>query len=55
MDALEHMSDDGDGSQDALMTARQASAETEALGGELSKKLQALVQQVEQVNVRYGA
>ncbi len=56
MDALEHMSDDAsDGSQDALTTARQASVETEALAGELSKKLQMLVQQVEQVNARYGA
>ena len=56
MDALEHMSDDaGGGSQDALRTARQASVETEALAGELSKKLQMLVQQVEQVNAKYGA
>ena len=54
MDALERMSDDGGGSQDALTAARQASAETEVLAGELSKKLSVLVQQVEQVNVRYG-
>ncbi len=56
MDALERMSDDGGGGcQDALTAARQASAETEALAGELSKKLNVLVQRVEQVNARYGA
>ena len=55
MAALERVSDDDGGSQDALRTARQASAQTEALAGELSKKLNVLVQQVEQVNVRYGA
>ena len=56
MDALDRVSDDAnDGSQDALRTARQASTETEALAGELSKKLNVLVQRVEQVNVRYGA
>ena len=55
MDALERVSDDGGGSQGALTAARKASAETETLAGELSKKLNVLVQQVEQVNVRYGA
>ena len=55
MDALERLSDDGGGSQGELTAARQASAETKALAGELSKKLQALVHQVERVNVRYGS
>ena len=55
MEALDRMSDDGDGSQDALTVARQASAETEALAGELSKKLQTLVQMVNRMNARYGA
>jgi hypothetical protein len=54
MDALERLSDDGDASQGDLMMARQASAETEALAGELTKKLQTLVNQVERVNMRYG-
>jgi hypothetical protein len=54
MDALERMPDDGGGFQDTLNAAREASAETEGLAGELSKKLSVLVQQVEQVNVRYG-
>ncbi len=55
MDALERMSDDGGGSQDDLVAARNASADTEALAGELSKKLQTLVQQVDRMNARYGA
>ena len=56
MEALEAMSDDGGGgSQGALRTARQASGETEVLAGELSKKLQTLVQQVDRMNARYGA
>lgn len=54
IDALARMSDDGGGSHDDLRIAREASAETEALAGELSKKLQALVTQVERVNARYG-
>jgi hypothetical protein len=49
------MSDDGDGSQDELMAARQASVETDALVGELAKKLQTLVQRVDRMNARYGA
>ena len=55
MEVFERMSDDSGGLQGALTAARQASAETEALAGELSKKLNVLVQRVEQVNVRYGA
>jgi len=55
IDAVERISDDGGGSQDAVRAARQASVEMEALAGVLSKKLQTLVQKVEQVNVRYGA
>ena len=55
MDALERMSDDSGGSQGALTAARQASAETEALAGELSKKLQTLVQMVDRMNARYSA
>ncbi len=55
MDVLEQMPDDGGRSQHALRTARQASTETEALAGELSKKLQTLVQQVDRMNARYGA
>jgi hypothetical protein len=45
MDVMERMSDDNGGSQDALSAARRASAET--LAGELSKKVQALVHQVD--------
>jgi hypothetical protein len=55
MDALERVSDDGGGSQGELMAARQASAETEALATELSKKLRVLVQRVDRMNARYGA
>lgn len=54
MDALECLSDDGGGSHDDLVMARQASIETEVLADKLSKKLQSLVNQVERVNVRYG-
>ncbi len=54
IDALERMSDDGGGFQDTLNAAREASAETEALADELSKKLSVLVRRVEQMNVRYG-
>jgi hypothetical protein len=54
MGALDGMADDGDGSQDVLMMARRASAETEALAGELSKKLQTLVQRVDRMNAKYG-
>jgi len=54
MAVLERVSDDV-GSQDAVTTVRHASAETEALAGELSKKLQTLVRQVDGMNARYGA
>jgi hypothetical protein len=56
MDALEHLSVDGGGPHgDLMMAARQALTETEALAGELSKKLQMLVHQVDWMNVRYGS
>ena len=54
IDALDRMSDDGGRSHGDVMMARQASVETEALAGELTKKLQTLVNQVERVNMRYG-
>jgi hypothetical protein len=54
IDALDRMSDDGGRSHGDVMIARQASVETEALAGELTKKLQTLVNQVERVNMRYG-
>ena len=53
MDALGDISDD-DGAQGELAAARQTSAETENLAGELSKKLETLVQMVEEVNEKYG-
>jgi hypothetical protein len=54
MDALERISDDDGRSYGDVVMAGQASAETEVLADDLAKKLQALVQQVERVNVRYG-
>ena len=55
MEVLDRVSDDSDVSQGELTAARQALTETEALAGELSKKLQMLVHQVDWMNVRYGS
>ena len=55
MEVLERRSDESGGHQGELTAARQASSETEALAGELSKKLQGLVRQVDRMNARYGA
>ena len=54
MEVLERIADDGDGTQGELTAVRKASAETEALASELSKKLQSLVHLVDRMNVRYG-
>ncbi len=54
MGALERMSDDSASIQGELTAARQATAETEAPAGDLSKKLQTLVHQVDRMNALYG-
>ena len=53
-EVLERVSDDGPDSQGELTAARQATAETEAPAGDLSKKLQTLVRQVDRMNALYG-
>ena len=53
MAVLERRTDDGDGTQGELTAARKASAETVVLAGELSKKLQGLVSQVDRMNAKY--
>ena len=53
MEVLERMADDGGGAQSELTAARQVSAETEALAGKLSEKLQSLVHQVDRMNAKY--
>lgn len=55
METLERVSDGGGGNDGELATVRRASTETEKFAGELSTKLEALVQQVDRMNARYGA